>query len=158
MQQQPCTGAMPPCNRPCLLPRLQEVVASLDHQLLPVRGVMAHVTGYPEADKDDLVHRFLAVACPVARALAPARVAVHWADSTEALRMLGPGSRMQLPAGAFVAAGGSGSGLGAHGGGSGGNGAASNIEFWARLGKLCFGADPTVNRKQLQGGAAPVMR
>ncbi|KAL4449485.1 hypothetical protein ABPG77_007129 [Micractinium sp. CCAP 211/92] len=136
--------------------QLQEVVDSLDRQQLPVRGIMAHVTGYPEEEKDGLVSRFLSAACQVAHELAPADgqpVAVHWADSTEALRTLGPDGRMQVPGEAAAAA------CRAPAGASrSGHGATGSIEFWARLGKLGFAADPAVNREQLRGGVRPVMR
>lgn len=118
---------------------------------------MTHITGYPETEKDGLVCRFLSAALPVARALAPTAgqpVAVHWADSTEALRTLGPDGRMQVPEEAAAMVGGS----PARGGSGGSGGAAGSVEFWARLGKLGFGADPAVNRGQLRCGVQPVMR
>ncbi|KAL4443858.1 hypothetical protein ABPG75_011595 [Micractinium tetrahymenae] len=142
-----------------------ELAESMDRQQLPIRGIMAHVTGYPEDEKDCLVCRFLSVACPAARALAPARVAVHWADSTETLRTLRPDGRMRVPPEAAAgSAGGSllGADWGSNGssgcGGSGSRPAGGNVEFWARLGKLGFGADPAINRERLHGGVAPVMR
>jgi hypothetical protein len=69
-------------------------------------------------------------------------VALHWADSTEVLRLLGPDGQMHIPGDA---------GGGSH------NGSSSNIEWWARVGRLAYGPDPEVNRR-LGGRLAPVMR
>ncbi len=131
-------------------------MGSLDPRQLAVRGIMAHPNpGHPPEQKEQLVRRFLSVACPVAAALAPAPVALHWADSTEVLRLLGPDGRVHVPAGAGGWDGNVQSG-GVHSS-AGGPGSSSNIEWWARVGKLAYGPDPEVNRR-LGGRVAPVMR
>lgn len=118
---------------------------------------MAHPNpGHLPGQKEQLVHRFLSVACPVAAALAPAPVALHWADSTELLRLLGPDGRVHVPAGA----GGWDSDVQSsdvHSSCAGGLVSSSNIEWWARVGKLAYGPDPEVNSR-LGGRVAPVMR
>ena len=136
---------------------LQELVGSLDPRQLAVRGIMAHPNPrHPPEQKEQLVRRFLSVACPVAAALAPAPVALHWADGTELLRLLGPDSCVHVPAGAGGWDGGSqSSDVPSSAGGLGSS--SSNIEWWARVGKLAYGPDPEVNRR-LGGRVAPVMR
>lgn len=132
---------------------MQGLVGSLDPCQLSVRGIMAHPNpSHPPEQKDELVHRFLSLACPVAATIAPARVALHWADSTEVLRLMGPDGRMHVPAGAAGCTSSSPSSNG-----HGMEASAGNIEYWARVGQLADGPDPEVNRR-LGGRVAPIMR
>lgn len=63
------------------------------------------------------------VACPVAAALAPRPIALHWVTSTEALQMDTDSSgRLQQPVLPSACT------------------AASNVQYWARIGTLLYGA------------------
>lgn len=115
---------------------LQDLAASLGSGL--DLGFMAHISGYEEAHRPATLHRFLSLVCPAAAALAPRPLALHWADSREVLRLLGEEGRMVLPAGCCAAG--------------------SNVEWWARLGRLTYGGDSGVNQGRQHGGVAPVMR
>ncbi|GAB4814612.1 hypothetical protein N2152v2_001658 [Parachlorella kessleri] len=155
---------------------LQGLVASLGPHL-QLRGLMTHLNGYQDSDKPALIQRFLSLSCPLAASLAPKgrRLALHFADSSEVLRLLGRGGRMELPQGLCGPDPLAESHLGlpeSYGLPSSstvegklplsrrGEGcrAPTNVEWWARVGRLCYGTDPAVNAGPLGGGVKPVMR
>lgn len=117
---------------------------------LRLRGIMTHLCGYAEHEKPALRQRFLSTALPAAQELAgqvPAGplgwrtpLALHWVDSSEALRLLGEGGRIALPRGVPTA------------------GSVPGVEWWARLGKLTYGSSPEINTGPLRGGVRGVMR
>ncbi|WIA14402.1 hypothetical protein OEZ85_002929 [Tetradesmus obliquus] len=83
-----------------------------------------HPSGYPREHRAKIIAQFLQVTCPVAAALAPRPIALHWVTSTEALQMdTDEHGRLQQPSlpPACIAA--------------------SNVQYWARIGTLRYGAN-----------------
>lgn len=117
---------------------LQELIDSLPANI-DVKGVMMHLNGLEDSEKDGFLKKFFGVVCPVAATLQTKgrRLAVHWADSGEIRRETPKDQkRMAMPADACKDA--------------------ANIDYWVRPGWLGYGTDLDTNAA-LAAGTKPVM-